>query len=167
MIIHRYIKSDIQENLWLNDIGLSTNDFSGQLNKLMQILSVKGVIDLSKAYIGHLFYLSAASFLVFYFGIIELAQQMFKYMCRKKDENVNTFYFYLFILISFAITITISAIFFINPITVDNIVYGRYNEIIIGPLLLLGFIKLTKIIELSNKKFIALISVFLLHTAIT
>lgn len=164
MIIHTNLKNSIQCNLWLNGSGLAINDYSGQLNKLNQLLSVKGFIIVTKVFVGHLFYMGVATLLMVYFSMYELVQKISIIKLNNKDENVDCFY--IFILISFIFTITISAIFFINLNRIDNIVFGRYNEIIIEPILLLGFAKLIKMEKLSNKQYIIIVFIFLLHTAI-
>ena len=165
MIFHIRIKDIILTNLWLNGSGVAINDYSGQLNKINLLLSVEGLIKFAKVFIGHLFYLGTATFLMVYLGLLELIQRIFNIDKNNTDEN--SIFFYGFIFISFVITLAISAIFFINPVSIDNIVYGRYNEIIICPLFLIGFKRFINIKKLTNKQYLVLIFLFLLLTTIT
>lgn len=166
MTVHMVIKDNIQSNLWLSGSGIAINDFSGQTDKLNQLLSVNGLISFMKILTGQLFYMAAASLMMVYFGIFELIQKPFG-ICNRNYKDDNTVFLYLFLFVSIVLTITISAVSVINPGRIDQIIYGRYNEIIMGPLMLLGFVKLLNMDKLSNKQYIIIIISFLVHTAIT
>ena len=165
LAIHNIIKDNIQSNLWLNGSGVAINDYSGQLNKIIKLLSIEGLISFGKISIGQLFYLGTATFLVFYFGIFELLQSILNIDINIKKDDI--IYLYLLVFLSSVFTITISAISVINPGRIDQIVYGRYNEIIVGPVMLIGFAKLMKMDKLSNKLYVILVFLFLIQTTVT
>lgn len=147
--IGNYIKNIIQENLWLNGSGLSINDYSGQVAKIEQLLTFSGLINALKVFIGQFFYLGVASYLLFYIGLFELSENIIeKVFVLFKSKSLivlkNSNFLFIFLLISTVLTIAISIVFFINPISVDNIVYGRYNEIVLGPVLLIGLLRIEK-----------------------
>lgn len=158
MIIHFYLKDNIQSNLWLNNVGNLANDYSSMTSKINQMFTIEGAVKALKVFIGQFFYLGAASYLIFYFGLYELIQKTGKTIISSiKNKNLNIlnneyyFYLYTFLLIALFSSIAISVIFMINPTRIDHIVYGRYTEMIIGPILLLGFAKLMDKDIISNK----------------
>ncbi len=148
MIIHFYLKNDIQSHLWLNNSGNLTNDYSAQASKFTQLFSIYGLGKAFKIFLGQFFYLGTASYLLCYLGIYELIQKIGRTITayiKKKDSNLLNsdyyFYLYVFLLIALFFSIVISVISKINPTRIDHIVYGRYTEMILGPIILLGFIK--------------------------
>lgn len=153
MIIHVYLKGDIQTHLWLNSTGNMTNDYLAQASKINQIFSIDGLIALAKASMGHIFYLGAASYLLAYFGLYELLQRAGKATItaireRKLDilSRDQYFPFYIFLLMVVLFSLAINIIFMINPTRIDHIVYGRYIDMIMGPVILLGFVNITNAI---------------------
>lgn len=174
MVIGLYIKNNIQSKLWLNGTELSVNDYAGQITKINQILSTGGFVKVLKSFIGKVFYLGASSYMIFYFGVYELLNKTGKpiiSLIKNKTKNSlnsdDKFYIYMFLLISTLSTIIISSIFFINPIGIDEIVYGRYNEIIIGPIILIGFVKFMGEETLTNKSFLLILISFTILSVIT
>jgi len=66
-------------------------------------------------------------------------------MTATKNRQIDSLhkqhiYLYAFLCIAFVLSIAINIIFMINPTRLDNLFYGRYIEMIIGPLILLGFV---------------------------
>ncbi|MEL7606902.1 MAG: hypothetical protein AAGU39_12730 [Sedimentibacter saalensis] len=168
-----FIKSDIQRNLWLNGTELSINDYSGQVSKLDQLFSLEGFLKAFRIFLGQFFYLGASSYLIFYFGLYDLIEKTAIMLQRNNKKNIvsnnyNSYsYMYMFLMISVTITMSISAIFFINPIRINEIVFGRYNEMILGPLMLIGFLRIINGKRLKNNHFIYLVIFFIFLTIIT
>jgi hypothetical protein len=174
IVIGFYIKDDIQSKLWLNGAELSINDYSGQISKINQIFSGNGFLKVLKSFIGKFFYLGVASFLFFYIGVYELIANIWKvFTVSVRNKNYNElnsddrFYLYIFLLVSATLTTIISTVFFINPIGIDEIVYGRYNEIILGPLILLGFVNFMKNEKNTNNLSLIILIGFTILTVIT
>lgn len=137
-IIHSIIKTNIQENLWLNSIASNSNDFSAEVDKVFQLFSTKGIIRFLKVAFGHIFYIGAATFITAYLGVLFLVNKIIKSIREKSvfGDNLNIIYFFLFI--SFTFSLGINIIFMSNPTRVDHVIYGRYIEGILGPVMLLG-----------------------------
>ncbi len=173
MIIGYYIKNDIQSSLWLDGAELPINDYSGQISKLDQLFSVGGFLKALNIFVGQFFYLGATSYLIFYFGLYQLIKESSKMLRRNNIKNFfsdshNSYeYMYMFLTTSVIITMSISAIFFINPIRINEIVFGRYNEMVLGPTMLIGLTLIVKGNELNNKYFTYILLFFCLITIIT
>lgn len=158
MAMHVYTKDIIQSKLWLNNVGILINDYSGQIGKLYQLITFDGMFKVFKEVIGQSFYLGASTYLIFYFGLYELIQHERKAIIsslKSKTSSVlnndGKFFLYIFILIAFFLSFSISVIFMINPTGIDHLVYGRYNEITLGPIMLLGFARFMENEAVSNK----------------
>ena len=159
-LVHVYLKDYIQTQLWLNNSGNLTNDYLAQASKISQIFQGDGFIALIKASLGHVFYIGAASYLLGYFGIYELLTKIVKAVVatvrnRKLEILSCDHYFplYAFLLIAVLFSLAINIIFMINPFRMDQIVYGRYIDMIMGPLILLGFISLINNESNQNRVF--------------
>jgi len=147
LFLHVYIKEIVQSNVWLlgSDASL-TNDYSAQVGKLSQLMTAEGLINALRVFSGQFFYIGAASFLIAYFGLIELVKRLGEtLMTATKNRQIDSLhkqhiYLYAFLCIAFVLSIAINIIFMINPTRLDNLFYGRYIEMIIGPLILLGFV---------------------------
>jgi hypothetical protein len=163
-LVHINLKNNIQSNLWLNNLAAQINDYSGQIVKIKELLTLGGILKALKVFLGQVFYLGASTFLLFYYGFYELLQKVMKPILgnfRTKDVHKNdNFYMYMFILISISFSILISVIFFINPIRTNEFVFGRYSEIIIGPAMLVGFAYLSNKENISNRVFIIIAAGF-------
>lgn len=171
VFIHVYLKENIQTHLWLNSSGNMTNDYLAQASKISQIFSVNGFLALVKTSLGHVFYVGAASYLLGYLGLYELLRKAGKGITaairsRKIDMLGCDQHFPLhnFLLIAVLLSLAINIIFMINPTRVDHIVYGRYIDMIMGPLVLLGFVVLMNRKRNWNKAFLIISIGFILLT---
>lgn len=170
MIASFYLKNNIQSNLWLNGTEISINDYSGQICKLNQLFTLNGLASILKEFIGQLFYLGVSSYLLFYFGLYELINKIIISIRNKSIRVINgdsNFYVYLFLFIAIFLSITISVIFMINPISLDEIVYGRYTEMILEPVLLIGFVKFMDSSTLSPKHILSILIGFSILAVMT
>ncbi len=156
LIAHHFIKADLQSTLWLNSAGRLANDYKSQVGKITSFMTLKGWIAFIKALIGHLFYLGIASFLMVYYGLYKLIRDMWKisytlYRKKKVELQLEHVFFNLFVLLAFTLSLLISAIFFKEPNRIDHIVYGRYVEILIGPVMLVGLLELLTSSPISKR----------------
>ena len=133
-----------------------TNTFAAQVRTLRRMLSFAGIIDFILSYMGKLFYVGASSFLLVFLSLTMMASQVLGELganIRKKSSGLsNQGLFGIFLLLSFLSTVAVSAAFKIffatsgrTSTNADTILYGRYTEFVIGPLLLLGFAMLVNI----------------------
>lgn len=173
LVIHNFIKADIQENLWSNGLGSLINDYSRQVGKVKSLLTLDGQIDFLKVFMGQFYTLGVSSFLVFYVGFFEIISKIRKLLfasLRNKDNSMlncdRKCYLYSFLFLSVVLSLAVSVIFFINPTRIDQIVYGRYMDIIVGPIILLGLIKLIRIKSISTKHILAITMTFGIYSFI-
>lgn len=156
-MIHIMVKETLLTQLWLNQTGNLTNDYMSQKDKVLQILTVDGFLLFCREAIGQLFYLAVTSFLIFFIGFGEAFRRTFSYVrmiaLRGRPRELEAgghSLAYLFIFISAILTILVSVIFMINPVRMDQLVYGRYNVMIVGPVILIGFLKVIGTRKFTN-----------------
>lgn len=139
--IHSLIKSNIMNNLWAKGTLSGGNEYSGQISKFEFIFKdIEGFISLIYSIGGKLFYLLTATFGLLFYGIYFAVSQIW-YDVKKSGKAVienKNFWIYSFLIISFLGTLAISSIYTVQTNKVWYLLYGRYNEFCIGPLLLIG-----------------------------
>lgn len=138
IILTENIKAFLIQNLYQSNIVAQTNTYSGQIGKLNYICSLEGIHHLITSFLGKLYYFGVSTFLVGYVGLYEVVK---KIILQLKDRNINIVY--VFIFLSFLSQIVIDAVYMIYPTErLDTLIYGRYFEHVIGPIVGIGVLSL-------------------------
>ena len=144
------------------DMRISNNDFSGQWGKIAGIFTLNGFLRLGISITGKWFYMAAATGLVICWGIKDLFKQMFWWCVENAQCMITTikggtytgkriindkfkdniWFFGLFL--AFAGTFMICAIYKEGLFKNDDLVHGRYNEFLVGIMLIYSFYVLYK-----------------------
>lgn len=168
--IHGFIKNYVKENIFSNGILLEINDFSGQLDKIVDLFTLKGFGSFLRTFLGHLLYLGSSTYFIGYIGLIYLVKKSCKYIKsifekdsieleQENSQNNNYSYLELFVVLSFIGMFFISCISMIRAGRLDTVFYGRYIEIVVAPILAFGFVK-TLENNYNNKKMVIIFSLF-------
>lgn len=147
--VHSIFKYILKDNLWGDSLIVASNDYAGRVGKLNTIFSKEGIIALIEGTVGKIYYIMAATFFVGGWGILAIVKKVICF-CEESVTNRKISWNkiqipYLFILCSFVSTFVISVL---TSYTLDytgrldNIIYGRYFEFLLGPIALIGFIEL-------------------------
>ncbi len=124
------------------------NGMGAQKDHLLSLLTADGWQNLLRSLSGQLWGLMTSSFGLVYWGILHCTRHIL-HAFRTKNPGMHTS-FYLFTLLSCIGTFLISAISLIDPASITDLnsdtdltyfIYTRYDECIIGILLLLGFLE--------------------------
>ncbi len=151
-----FYKNHLIESLYASNETVATNDFSGQTGKIELLFSIKGIWLMIRSIIGKVYYLLSASFLIFAWSILWMKEQIVK----KNGYTVKIAFFFL---TSFLFTLGISSLYMIGESNIiDNLIYGRYNDFIIGPFLLLGCGYLVEKRNTSVKQYMLIVILYLL-----
>lgn len=122
------------------------NGLGAQKDHLLSLLTLQGWQNLLQSLSGQLWSLMTSTFGLAFWGIVHCASHILHAFMAKKPKRHMTFY--LFTLLACAGTFLVSAISLIDPASITNLdadtdltyfIYTRYNECIIGILLLTGF----------------------------
>ncbi len=125
------------------------NGMGAQKEHLLSLLTIEGCQNLARALCGQLWSLMTSTFGLLFWGLARCTSRVFHAFRTKKAQRHTTFY--LFTLLASVGSFLISAISLIDPAAITNLhsntdlsyfIYTRYNECIIGILLLLGFLEL-------------------------
>lgn len=159
-----FINVDIKAYLCIMEgFGLKPkNGMGAQKGHLLSLLTPQGLWNLIRALDGQLWSLTTSTFGLLYWGLVHCAVRILHALRAKRPEKHTTFY--LFTLLACIGTFLISAISLIDPASITNLasdtdltyfIYTRYDECIIGILLLFGFMELA--FCQKNLKFLLLI----------
>lgn len=125
------------------------NGMGAQKAHLLSLLTIQGWLDLIRSLSGQMWSLMTSTFGLLFWGLARCTARTLRAFWTKKSQKHTMFY--LFVLLSSAGTFLISAISLIDPASITNLnsnadlsyfIYTRYNECVIGILLLLGFLEL-------------------------
>lgn len=103
------IKEILVENVYLSNASVSTNDYSGQVEKLSSLLSVDGVLALFFSFLGKVWYVGCSTFFLAWWGIVFLIHQVYNRM-RKKEMGEDE-HRILFLLLAFLGALAINCIY--------------------------------------------------------
>lgn len=146
--------------------NLAVNDYASQWEKLADIWTLQGSIRLIESVIGKLFYLGVSSFGIFYWGVgwcvcksaflikaLRKKQRIarfanyphakqratgFEVQPRDCEEISPKYWLAFFLLWSATGEILISSIYMCPSGNIDGLIYGRYTELLVPLMLLLG-----------------------------
>ncbi|MDD3139947.1 MAG: hypothetical protein PHX08_13360 [Lachnospiraceae bacterium] len=137
--------------------SINVNDYDGQFKKLINFFtSTDFFFSVIQGFLSKIFYLCAASGLLVIWGVCHIIKT-----CRDKWKiKDKRFIVFLFVLLSVIILEAINALYFNSSLRIDAIIYGRYAEFAIGPLLLFGLCFLYQS-KVSSKIFALGISIYL------
>lgn len=143
IIVHFLLKSDIQNNVW-NTFdsqvkAVKENDYAGRIEILLFCIKNEGVKTVFRSFIGKLFYfiIATAGVGIFVFGdFIEKVTKLFK---RRKleDRERLTVYIFLIFLGIMLFNVVMNMEDGISTVLYSTLVYGRYMEWAVPPLLLI------------------------------
>lgn len=154
--IHIIVKSNLKEALWSGASIGNVNDFSGQVGIIPRIFSVEGMRNLFFSAAGRAYYFLISGAIVGFLGIWKICSRTYKN--RKLSASIflaNLPVVEIFVMLSFLSAVAIGIIAMLGSYErLDVIVYGRYMENTIGPILLIGFGKLFSDEKLHNNIFI-------------
>lgn len=175
LIVILFFNVDIKAYLCtVEGFGLKPkNGMGAQKDHLLSLLTLQGWWNLIRSLSGQMWSLMTSTFGLLFWGLIHCAAHIFHAVRTKKSEKHTTFY--LFTLLASVGTFLISAISLIDPASITNLnddtdltyfIYTRYDECIIGILLLLGFMELAFCYK--NRRFVLqIINEVCVYTAVS
>lgn len=134
LIAGNLLKETIQTT-YSSNLTSNVNDYAGQIGKIKLLFSATGLKAFIKSMVGKVWYLASSTLLlVFWFVIVCIKNIRLKSLIFSKDFNRLQLLLF-FCALSLLTTLGISSLFMINPTRIDMIIYGRYNEFLLGPIL--------------------------------
>ena len=156
IIVAIVYKNDLIELLYSANETVDINNFAGQTGKIKLLFSFHGIWLMIRSMIGKIYYLLSASFFIFAEAIIWIKKQFE----QKNNCNIKVSFF---LIMSFLFTLAISSLYMIaESEIIDNLIYGRYNEFILGPFLLVGCSYMVDSHNNSIKQYMKILFAYLL-----
>lgn len=126
------LKKALTNELYAESVLLSVNDYSGQVSKLQKLMSLSAIKALFVEMLGQLWYLGSASLLLVYIAIWHGMKSLKEFICGNRSKEVI---YECFILLNFAAAYAVSVIYLSGATRIDSLIYGRYVEYTVVPLL--------------------------------
>lgn len=138
-----WVKSWYSGQIWGSSEFVDINNTSTAFGSIFRLFSIQGLSALFFNFLGRIFYLGSSTFLIFYWAIFLIVQDLWKAFKRRYLHSFQIIE--IFLLLAMLGEIGISCLFMIEPTRMDHVLYGRYHEQVLGPLLLFGLMRIGQI----------------------
>lgn len=137
------------ESVMEEEEKVDINSLSAQFEKILKLFTLQGISNFFLGIFGRFFYWGAGSFLISYFGLIFLFGKLRALFCKKSVPATNSSSslsfsasteIAMFLLMAAFFSQAISSLSMIDPARIDTVMYGRYADFMVGPILLFGLI---------------------------
>ncbi len=152
--LHCFIKEDLINDYYYNNVKIAVNNMEGQVGKLTAIFTGEGFVNLIKSIMGKWFYLFVATLMMFWWGAEFLLKEAGVCLksgwngVRKKNTDGLTgqlSLWYTWLLLAFLGNFMVAAIYMGGGGSRnDNLIYWRYTEYMIGVYFICGIIAFLK-----------------------
>lgn len=151
LLVAVLIKNNVVANVYQNSSHSEYNDFSTQTQKVAEIFSLNGFFKLLVNCIGRVMYLGGASLLLVYWGMYYTGRDIIYGMGLKKSYSqgqssaiMQCAEIKVFLFLCVLASIGISAISMIEGNRLDHVIYGRYSEYVLAPILMIALMYLPR-----------------------
>jgi len=129
--------------------NLAVNDYTGKLQILKEIVTLKGMEQFLQSCAGKLYYLGMASFGLFYPAVVFCIRRtgiLLRGIFGRNtiEEKRMTDWFYCFLLLTMLGQFLVIAVSVRGSWRLDSIIYGRYNEYLLPVFMGVGMLALLK-----------------------
>ena len=140
LLLAYFGKEIVQSTIYAESNALNINDYGGQVNKVKQIFSLKGIQTIFLITAGKVIYLTLASGGLFVWGLWWSIKHTVKLFTNlKKQASIKSRELWsLYLVLLFLGTLGINCIYTINSVSLDNLLYGRYLEFVAPLFVFLG-----------------------------
>lgn len=151
VIMVMVVKKEVVAQVYQSGAKVAINDFSGQTYKMSYILTPQGFLSLCMNVIARCMYLASATMMMFFMGLFvtgkDTVLSVINWIKTKKpqgkaDSVAESWEIKLFIFIDIMFAVGISAIFMIVGANFDHLLYGRYNEHALGPVIMVALLSI-------------------------
>ena len=151
VVITAALKKYVSDYIYGGNNADSVNDIAANVTKARSLVSLRGGIDFVLSALGKLYYAGTASFVLALVGmtvaVCLLVKALYLRIKRRQDTKWQLReWMLLFVLLAFLGETGVSAIFKsfryysqgVTSVQPDSIVFGRYSDFVIGPMMFLG-----------------------------
>lgn len=145
-IMHMFLKNNIILHVWGNSISSEVNNMGDQIGKLDALMSFEGVKRLFLTFLGRIYYIVVATFMIVLFSLQRLIKKILDcpHLNKRAFDLPSCF---LILSMIGVLGISVLSMFTSDFTDISHIIYGRYTDNILAPFILIGIAEL-----LENKK---------------
>lgn len=132
-LVMNVLKGLFMDEMYIASDRISINDYSGQVAKLKGMLSFSGIREVVITMAGHLWYLGTSSCLMVWIALWQGVKSLKEFVRGNRSRYVL---YECFILVNFLSAYMVSVIVCKGGERIDTLIYGRYVEYTILPLLI-------------------------------
>lgn len=156
------LKKYVIENCYGIQSGQSIgNDYGGQIEKIKAVLSGTETLHFVQNIVGLFFYSATSTMLISQMSFWFLGKHLQQIWSHDKHLKISwkRLSFHIFLLMALLFEMGVAAVFLIGGVRLDNVVYGRYYEQVICPVIFFTILELkNNDVKLPRK----LIAIFIL-----
>lgn len=145
LILQTQLKSVVKNAIWNGDSVVNGNDYSGVLGVIWELKNLDGILNFIFSLISKFYAVTVSYFFIPLFFVEFCIKRLYLLTKNKFSEinNSHIIYFTLFLTLIFATGI--STLFALYPIRKDSVIFTRYIEYMLGPVMAIGLCEITKI----------------------
>lgn len=162
-----WFKEYFQAAIYSGEPISDANDLSGQVRRLQDLLTWQGIKNLIKGVSGKCWYVASASLLLVPWLGVVCAKQIRPAKLFSRQERDLPGLILVFVVLCFLAELGISSIFMLQPTRIDTLIYGRYSEFVLGPMLGIALCWLLSLREFPWKEAFLLIAGYVLLSMLT
>ena len=136
-------KEIIKNAIWDTRVGTLENDYGGLYSVIFSLLSIDGIINFIVSFITKLYSIFVSYFFIPMFFLEHSLKLCWEGVKRKKLDTKTIIFITLMLALICAFGIT--ALFVMYPTRRDAIIYSRYVEYLLGPVMALGLCALINV----------------------
>lgn len=134
---------------------LAWNDYTGQLGKITTIFTFTGMRKFLWSTLGKIYYLGISSFGTFYWALAWCVKESVFLLKARKEEIRPRHWLALFLFLAVMAQVLIGSIYMYDSDKIDELVYGRYNELFMPVMVMVG------IMVMSGSRFLIRITILI------
>lgn len=135
-------KPYLMDSMWSSGELADINNMEGQLDKILYVFTPIGFKQLILSLAGKVYYCFGASLFFAPMGLYYLCSHSISLL---KERRLSSFlYISLYLILSFITSLGINSLFLVYPDTITHIVYGRYTDTLMLPLIMIGILSLLR-----------------------
>ncbi|CUX34452.1 hypothetical protein [Clostridium sp. C105KSO13] len=140
LLLHFYTKGELKDWLWASSELSNMNDFKGQVSLIESIFSGFGIKSIFYGLAGRVFYFLVSGGILWYCGFVRILADIFYEIKKNTIKRLGQIQCAeAFIMLSFLSAVAIGVVTVVQGFgRADSVVYGRYIENTVGPVLLIG-----------------------------
>lgn len=138
IVLQALVKNGLQSGLWNTGTVVSTNDYGGQIAKIIRIFTPEGLVEFLGGIVGKVYALILSYYMMplyFVFYTVVRVIRRIKNKCSFRTIDIMM----IFETLALAGAVGIATIFLLIPIRADQVVYTRYFDYLLSPLMMMSF----------------------------